>query len=96
MNYFPSSHPGCSTILSAFQELALALVKAIDPATHASWLIISESGREKNYIENSGSSMFIYSPLKGYVKDGITAYSKAAKATYQYITKIKGNMERMN
>jgi len=92
LDYIPSSHPGYATILSAYQELAPALVRAVDPASHAWWLVISEPGRAKNYIESSGSSMFVYSILKGlrkgYIEDSDSVgYFTAAQSAYQYITK---------
>jgi len=48
-----------------FQDLATAIVQARDEATGAWWQVLDQPRRRENYIESSGSSMFIYSLLKG-------------------------------
>lgn len=48
-----------------FAELADAIARAADPETGAWWQVLDEPGREGNYIESSGSSMFVYALLKG-------------------------------
>ncbi|KAL5337460.1 Six-hairpin glycosidase-like protein [Aspergillus crustosus] len=48
-----------------FIDLANALGRAVDPASGAWWQVVSEPGREGNYIESSGSAMFVYTLFKG-------------------------------
>ncbi|TFY67349.1 hypothetical protein EVJ58_g1672 [Rhodofomes roseus] len=48
-----------------FVELASAVARAADPATGGWWQVLDAPGREGNYIESSGSSMFVYALLKG-------------------------------
>ncbi|KAH8885627.1 Six-hairpin glycosidase [Thozetella sp. PMI_491] len=52
-------------LLEMYQALALPLLDAVDPQTGGWWQIVDMGGREKNYIESSGSAMFAYSLLKG-------------------------------
>ncbi|KAI0686592.1 Six-hairpin glycosidase-like protein [Earliella scabrosa] len=58
-----------------FSELAAAIVSSVDPASGAWWQILDQPGREGNYIESSGSAMFVYSLLKGarkgYLSEGV-------------------------
>jgi rhamnogalacturonyl hydrolase YesR len=48
-----------------FEDLATAIVGARDEATGAWWQVLDQPSRRENYIESSGSSMLIYSLLKG-------------------------------
>ncbi|KAL4736240.1 Six-hairpin glycosidase-like protein [Aspergillus similis] len=59
-----------STWRARFVDLANALVDAVDPASGAWWQVLSAPGRDGNYIESSGSAMFVYALYKG-VRVGI-------------------------
>ena len=48
-----------------FAELAEAIARAADPVSGAWWQVLDEPGREGNYIESSGSAMFVAALLKG-------------------------------
>lgn len=48
-----------------FAELAGAIARAADSATGAWWQVLDEPGRAGNYIESSGSAMFVAALLKG-------------------------------
>ncbi|PSN73086.1 putative cell wall glycosyl hydrolase YteR [Corynespora cassiicola Philippines] len=48
-----------------YQSLIPAIIDARDETTGAWWQVIDQPGREGNYIESSGSSMFVYAILKG-------------------------------
>ncbi|KAF2123033.1 Six-hairpin glycosidase-like protein [Lophiotrema nucula] len=69
-----------------FNDLASALVQAVDSTTGAWWQILDQPGREGNYIESSGSAMFAYSLLKGarlgYLPKSVI---NIAKRGYEYI-----------
>jgi rhamnogalacturonyl hydrolase YesR len=53
-------------------------------------LVITQPGRAKNYLESSGSAMFVYAMLKavrlGFVEDGDGSIVKAARRAYGYMT----------
>ncbi|KDQ07742.1 glycoside hydrolase family 105 protein [Botryobasidium botryosum FD-172 SS1] len=89
LEYWPTSHPGRATVLSLYRSLVPALVAAADPTTHAWWLVMSQPGRAQNYIESSGSAMFVYSILRGlrlgYITDVNGQYKNAAVAAYKYL-----------
>ncbi|KAJ7244075.1 Six-hairpin glycosidase-like protein [Mycena rebaudengoi] len=71
-----------------FRQLSNAVVEAVDPASGAWWQLLDQPGRAGNYIESSGSAMFVYSLLKGdrlgYLENG--AYAEVATRAYGYIT----------
>ncbi|KAL4939322.1 hypothetical protein BDV06DRAFT_214394 [Aspergillus oleicola] len=48
-----------------FMHLSDALVRAADPESGAWWQVLNVPGREGNYIESSGSAMFVYTLYKG-------------------------------
>ncbi|KAL6234004.1 hypothetical protein BDW75DRAFT_241478 [Aspergillus navahoensis] len=70
-----------STWHARFVDLANALVGAVDPASGAWWQVLSAPGREGNYIESSGSAMFVYSLYKG-VRLGLLPGPDKGEATY--------------
>lgn len=88
LDYFPKSHPGYAIILGYFKALMPAVVAAADPVTGGWWLVMDQPGRAKNYIESSGTAMFVYSLLKG-VRVGFLdkkgGFVEAAEKAYEYM-----------
>ncbi|KAF8183816.1 glycosyl hydrolase [Mycena galopus ATCC 62051] len=72
-----------------FSQLASAVRDAADTASGAWWQVLDQPGRAGNYIESSGSAMFVYSLLKGvrlgYLEDDVPAYIHVATRAYDYI-----------
>jgi rhamnogalacturonyl hydrolase YesR len=72
-----------------FVALADAIVEAADPATGAWWQVLNFPGREGNYIESSGSSMFVYGLYKGvrlgYLSSQAEKHQKTANKAYEYL-----------
>lgn len=60
-----AAHSVRNAFASEFQTRMAAIAKAVDPATGAWNLLLDAPGREGNYIESSGSSMFVWALLKG-------------------------------
>ncbi|EJD47692.1 family 88 glycosyl hydrolase [Auricularia subglabra TFB-10046 SS5] len=85
----PKWHPAQVTLRYQLNELVRALVKNADPATGAWWLVMTQVGREGNYIESSGSAMFVYAMLRavsqGLVYDYDGSIVKTAKRAYEYL-----------
>ncbi|MBE1444464.1 glycoside hydrolase family 105 protein [Paenibacillus sp. OAS669] len=61
----PSDHPNRDELKAVMQQLAAALSKVQDPATGLWPQVLDQAGREGNYLESSGSSMFVYALAKG-------------------------------
>lgn len=90
LDYFPESHEGRAKIITYLQSLADAIVAAQDPV-YKGWYNIMDPGLENrsgNYIESSGSAMFVYGLLKslrlGYISG--EKYEAAALSGYELMT----------
>jgi unsaturated rhamnogalacturonyl hydrolase len=66
LDYFPRQHPKRAELLAILNRLASAVLKYQDPQSGL-WYQVIDKGKEKgNYLEASGSSMFVYALAKGY------------------------------
>ncbi|GAB7366770.1 hypothetical protein MBLNU230_g0724t1 [Neophaeotheca triangularis] len=90
LDYFPADHRGREVLMAYYTDLAEALVRAQDPESHGWWLIMDEPypGMEGNYIESSGSAMFVYGFLKGLRKGYLSEneYAGPAQMGYELLT----------
>lgn len=76
-------------IHARYQNLAAALLRAVDKDSGAWWQVLNYPGREGNYIESSGSAMFTYGLYKGarlglFDRDA-DKYRQAADRAYRYL-----------
>lgn len=90
LDYFPASHPGHTRLLAYLQSLADAVVLAQDPV-YKGWYNIMDPGletRSGNYIESSGSAMFVYGLFKGLRMGYLSGekYEAAAISGYELMT----------
>lgn len=90
LDYFPEQHPGRERLLSYLQSLADAVVASQDKV-YKGWYNIMDPGLESrsgNYIESSGSSMFVYGLFKalrlGYISG--EQYKAAATSGWDLMT----------
>jgi unsaturated rhamnogalacturonyl hydrolase len=84
LDYFPKSHPKRPELLAILNRLAKAVAKYQD-AKSGLWYQVMDKGTEKgNYLETSGSSMFVYAFAKG-VRNGYlpASYLDVAKRGYK-------------
>ncbi|TDZ53985.1 Unsaturated rhamnogalacturonyl hydrolase YteR [Colletotrichum trifolii] len=90
LELFPESHPGRERLLKYLESVADAVVAAQDKKTKGWWLVMTPGteGQWGNYIESSGSSMFVYGLLKslrlGYIEGD--RYLKTALSGYKLMT----------
>lgn len=97
LDWLPQSHQGHSRLLGYFTNLAAALKKTWDD--QGGWWLVMDSpypGMPGNYIESSGTAMFIYGFLKGmrtgYLARG--AYEEPAVRAYNaMVEKFVGRNE---
>jgi rhamnogalacturonyl hydrolase YesR len=90
LDYFPEKHPGRARLLKYLESLTDAVVAAQDQ-TYKGWYNIMDPGMEArsgNYIESSGSAMFVYALFKslrlGYISG--PQYDAAALSGYDLMT----------
>ncbi|KAG4413442.1 hypothetical protein IFR04_013419 [Cadophora malorum] len=90
LDFFPASHPGRARLLTYLQSLCDAVIAAQDTRTKGWWLVMTPGyeGKWGNYIESTGSSMFVYGLLKalrmGYIEG--KEYKKVALDGYKLMT----------
>ena len=65
LDFFPVSQPEIDEIVNILKRLADGVVKWQDPQTGVWWQIPNLGSREGNYLESSGSAMFVYTLAKG-------------------------------
>lgn len=90
LDYFPRSHAGRARLLTYLRSLCAAVLAAQDPV-YKGWYNIMDPGmqtRSGNYIESSGTAMFVYAFFKslrlGYIEG--EEYEAAAESAWELMT----------
>ncbi len=65
LDYFPKDHPKRKDLIDILNRLATAITKYQDPSSSVWWQVTDKGGQAGNYLESSGSSMFVYGLAKG-------------------------------
>lgn len=65
LDNLPKNQPGRDSLIHILQNIAEALVKVQDPKSNIWYQVLDMGSREGNYLEASGSAMFIYTFAKG-------------------------------
>jgi unsaturated rhamnogalacturonyl hydrolase len=65
LDYLPADHPDRDDLISILQKSCDALLKVRDPKSGIWYQVLNQGGREGNYLEGSGSAMYIYVYAKG-------------------------------
>ncbi|MFC6858735.1 glycoside hydrolase family 88/105 protein [Zunongwangia atlantica] len=86
LDYLPEDHPGREKIIGYLESYAEALLKVQDQETGLWYQVLDKGDKEGNYLEATGSSMFVYTFAKavnnGYLPE---KYLDEAEKTYQGI-----------
>ena len=65
LDYLPENHPQRAAIIEILNKVSEALVKVQDEKTGLWYQVLDKAGEERNYLEASGTAMFIYAFAKG-------------------------------
>ncbi|WP_144941098.1 glycoside hydrolase family 105 protein [Paenibacillus sp. 32O-W] len=65
LEFFPIDHPKRGTIIGIFERMCNALYRVQEEQSGLWFQVMDQGFREGNYLETSGSSMFIYALAKG-------------------------------
>ncbi|KAK1544846.1 cell wall glycosyl hydrolase YteR [Colletotrichum paranaense] len=90
LELFPLDHPARERLVGYLQHVSDAVVAAQDEKTKGWWLVMTPGteGQWGNYIESSGSAMFVYGLLKslrlGYIQGD--SYLRSALSGYKLMT----------
>ena len=78
LDYFPEDHKGRAEIIAIINKMAEGIVKWQDEKTGVWYQVTNMGNKEGNYLESSGSSMFVYFLYKAMDKGYISQDYKAA------------------
>ncbi|MDH6252522.1 unsaturated rhamnogalacturonyl hydrolase [Chryseobacterium sp. H1D6B] len=88
LEYLPQDHPGRTRLISYLKSYADALIKVQDEKTGLWYQVLDKGGEKGNYLEATGSSMFVYTFAKAVRKGYLpAAYKSYAKKGYDGIIK---------
>lgn len=88
LDYFPTDHPRRSALVAILQRLMPALVRYQDPASGCWYQVTDRMGDKGNYLEASGTAMFVYALAKGIRMGYLPAsFATAARKGYQGMLK---------
>jgi unsaturated rhamnogalacturonyl hydrolase len=65
LDYLPATHRDRPELIRIVQQLADAVARVRDPVSGVWWQVLDEPNRARNYLEASGSAMFVYAFAKG-------------------------------
>ena len=65
LDFLPKTHPKRPILIAMLNRVAVALKKYQDPTSGVWYQITDKAGVAGNYLESSGSSMFVFALLKG-------------------------------
>ena len=83
LDFLPQNHPQRQNIIRIFQQLIKSLEKVQDPQTGLWYQVTDKIGEKGNYLESTGSIMFIYAMAKGAQKGYLSNdYEEKARKLY--------------
>ncbi len=96
LDFLPASHPGRIKVLAILNQVVAGIKKHQDQKTGLWYQVIDQGGKEGNYLEATGSSMFAYALLKasrkGYIGNEYKAIGeKAYKGLLENLIKQNEN-----
>lgn len=65
LEFLPENHPDRADLILILQKTCEALLKVQDPKSGLWFQVLNQGGREGNYLEGSGSAMYIYAYARG-------------------------------
>jgi unsaturated rhamnogalacturonyl hydrolase len=87
LDYFPKEHPKQKELVGYLKKLAVALEKVQNKKTGLWYQVTDKGGKEGNYLESSGSSMFAYALAKGVNKGYLSSkYKSVANKAFDGLT----------
>lgn len=88
LDYLPQNHPGRARLLSYLKSYCDAVIKVQDNKTGLWYQVLDKGGEKGNYLEATGSSMFVYTMIKSVNKGYLPkSYKTYAHKGYEGIIK---------
>lgn len=84
LDFLPEIHPGRERIITYLNQYAEAITAVQDDETGLWWQVLDQGNREGNYLEATGTAMFVYTFAKGVRKGYLDKkYLAVAEKGYQ-------------
>ena len=95
LDFMPENHPKRNEIIDILNKISAAVEKYRDPASGMWYQVTDQGTRQGNYLESSGSAMFIYTWVKGAQKGYLPNdyLEKGRKAYEQFVKQFLKNNE---
>ncbi len=88
LDYLPEDHKDRAEIIRILQESCDALLKVRDPQSGTWYQVLDQGNREGNYLEGSGTAMYVYAFAKGAKKGYLDAkYQEIAEQAFEDMVK---------
>jgi len=88
LDYLPPKHKGRAELISILNRLSKAVVRFQDKNEGVWWMITDKKDQPMNYLESSGSAMFVYALAKSIRKGYISkTYTTAVEKGYKGLIK---------
>lgn len=88
LDYLPENHPDRPKLIQLLQETCDALLRVRDPESGCWYQVLDQGNREGNYLEGSGTAMYVYAFAKGARKGYLDAkYAKIASSAFDDMVK---------
>ncbi len=88
LDYLPEEHPKRDSIIGVLDLTCEALLRVRDPESGAWYQVLDQGGREGNYLEGSGTAMYIFAFARGAKKGYLDAkYLEIASEAFDDMVK---------
>jgi unsaturated rhamnogalacturonyl hydrolase len=64
LDFIPATHPRRKELITILNRLSTAIVKFQDTKSGVWWQVTDKANKEKNYLESSGTAMFVFALAK--------------------------------
>ena len=64
LDFIPKTHPRRDELIKILNRLSAAIIKFQDARSGVWWQVTDKAGKEKNYLESSGTAMFVFALAK--------------------------------
>lgn len=90
LDFMPKNHPQRAEIITILQDLSASVEKFRDPETGMWYQVTDQMNRTGNYLESTGSAMFVYTWVKGAQKGYLdeSYLDKGKKAYNQFLKRF--------
>ncbi len=88
LDHLPKTHKDYQQLINIQREVCTAILNVRDPKTGCWWQVLDQGEREGNYLEGSGTAMFIYAFAKGAEKGYLDSkYKEIASKAFDDMVK---------